>query len=504
MLESSVADRDGNYTRLRTPGRIQAFGFMLALHPQTLRVLSFSENAAAELGLSQAELAGRALSELVDTASSMTEIREAASSEYPVFNNPVPVEIRGRRFDAVLHAHDGLILAELEALAPGAPARSDLDRLNDAAIGNMLVPETLEGLLKAGPEAIRAATNFDRVMLYQFDDGYRGQVIGEALRPGTDSFLGLFFPESDIGRPARQLYEENFCRYIPHIAGPTYRMMPAENPLTGKPLDMSHAALRGVAPCHVEYLSNMGVAASMSYSIITEGRLWGLFACHHHQPAQLSPVQRLVCEQIAMMFSAKLEQVNNPAEVLEEMERRRDAVLTHSPVCSADPLSHDWTASEEAELLSLVEAEGAAIYVDGQIGEIGTCPDMGPLHDYIQNDPDRFSRLLHMYDDAGLFHSHCISSVLPFGDSMRVQGSGVLAIPLSRDAKKYLLFFRPELVVKATWGGNPNELHGSNLQARYNPRRSFAAWKEDIRDRAAPWTRAQIGNAAALRDAIMR
>ena len=281
-------------------------------------------------------------------------------------------------------------------------------------------------------------------------------------------------------------------------------MVPPENPLTGKMLDMSSAALRAVAPCHVEYLTNMGVAASMSYSIMSEGKLWGLFACHHHQPAQLSHVQRLVCEQIAMMFAAKLEQVNNPADLLEEMERRRDAVVAHSPICRENPLAHDWTADEEKELLALVEAEGAAIYIDGQVGQIGTCPDMGPLHKYIHDEPSRFARLVHMYDDAGLFHSHCISTVLPFGDQMRAQGSGILAIPLSRDDKRYLLFFRPELVVKATWGGNPAQAHGSHLQSRLTPRRSFAAWKEDIRDRATPWTRAQIDNAAALRDAIIR
>ncbi len=32
---------------------------------------------------------------------------------------------------------------------------------------------------------------------------------------------------------------------------------------------------------HIEYLRNMGVAASMSISIIVHGKLWGLFACHH-------------------------------------------------------------------------------------------------------------------------------------------------------------------------------------------------------------------------------
>jgi light-regulated signal transduction histidine kinase (bacteriophytochrome) len=503
MLESLVADKENGYARLRTPGRIQGFGTMLALHPRTLRVLCASENSGAELGIAQPELLGRALAEFAGPQSSIAELREAAADEMPVFQNPVPLEVGGRRFDAVLHAQDGLIIAELEKLVPGAPGRADLDRLNDDAIGGMMVPDTLAALMEAGPAAIRAATDFDRVMLYKFDEGYRGQVVGEARRPGVDSFMGLFFPESDIGPPARQLYEQNFCRYIPHISGASYRVLPMENPLTGRALDMSQSILRAVVPCHTEYLSNMGVAASMSFSIMSDGKLWGLFACHHYQPAQLSYVQRLVCEQIAMMFAAKLEEVVNPAALLEEMAQRRDAVLAHSPVCRPNPLGHAWSAAEEQALLALVDADGAAIYLDGQVGQIGSCPDFSQLHGYITAEPERFGRLLHMYDDAGLFYTNSVVTVLPFGEAMREKASGMLAIPLSRKPGHYLMWFRPELVVKASWGGNPGSTQIADPNARFSPRKSFAAWKEDIRDRAEPWQPVHIANAAALRDHML-
>jgi light-regulated signal transduction histidine kinase (bacteriophytochrome) len=503
MFESVVAGADSNYARLRTPGRIQGFGALLALHPRTLRILCASENVGSELGIAHADILGRPFPDLLGPEESVAELRASNAAEYPNFANPLPVEIGGRRFDAVLHAHDGLIIAELERLAPGAPTRADMDRLNEAAIVGMMVPDTLDALMEAGPAAIRAATDFDRVMLYRFDEAYRGQVVGEALLQGVDSFRGLFFPEADIGLPARQLYEQNFCRYIPHISGPTSRVLPAENPLTGRALDMSHSVLRAVAPCHIEYLNNMGVSASMSFSILSEGRLWGLFACHHHEPARLSYVQRLVCEQIAMLFTAKLEELVNPETVQAELARRREAVLGSSPICKPDPLRQSWTAEDEAALTGIVEADGAAIYLDGRVGQIGTCPDFSDLHEYIRNQPDAFARLVRMYDDDGLFYSNSIASILPFGDKMREKGSGMMVIPLSRTGRDYLMWFRPELVVKATWGGNPSERHGVDANARFTPRRSFAAWKEDIRDRAAPWTQPQIANALALRDHIL-
>jgi light-regulated signal transduction histidine kinase (bacteriophytochrome) len=241
----------------------------------------------------------------------------------------------------------------------------------------------------------------------------------------------------------------------------------------------------------------------MSFSIVSEGRLWGLFACHHYSQSQLSYVQRLVCEQIAMMFVAKVTELVNPAAVEEDMTARGEAALQLLPLFKGNPLKHDWTAEEEKTLLSMVNAEGASIYLEGQVGEIGVCPHLAELHAYIEEQPDKFDRLLRMYDEAGLFHTSSIASVLPFGVRMRERGSGVMVVPLSKKRREFLLWFRPELVVKATWAGNPSETKVKDLNARYSPRRSFAAWKEDIRDRSEPWTRLEIANAVALRDQVL-
>jgi chemotaxis family two-component system sensor kinase Cph1 len=340
-------------------------------------------------------------------------------------------------------------------------------------------------------------------MLYRFDEAYRGQVLSEAKRPGVDGFLGLFFPESDIGPLGRELYTQNFCRYIPQIAAKTVRLTPALSPLSGQPIDMSHAVLRGVAPCHIEYLTNMGVAASMSFSIVSEGRLWGLLACHHYQPAQLSYTQRMVCEQIAMLFTARLSELANPESVQAEMQQVRTQVLATSPLLQGDPIGQAWSAEDEKAVLRLVNADGAAIYVNGRVGQIGTCPDLAPLHAYLKVDPDGFDRLIHIYDDHGLFHTNCASTGTPFGAAMGEHGSGMMIIPLSRAGGSYAIWFRPEQVVKASWAGNPSAAMSADPNARANPRKSFATWKEDIRDRSAPWAELEIGNAIALRDAAL-
>ena len=47
----------------------------------------------------------------------------------------------------------------------------------------------------------------------------------------------------------------------------------------------------------------MGVAGSMSLSLVLQGELWGLIACHHRTPRFLSRARRSSCELFAEMTS---------------------------------------------------------------------------------------------------------------------------------------------------------------------------------------------------------
>src|SRR3546814_13200445 len=70
---------------------------------------------------------------------------------------------------------------------------------------------------------------------------------------------------------------------------------------------MSLCLTRAVSPIHIEYLGNMGVGDSLSISIIVEGRLWGLFACHHYGPRLPSFAQRSAAALFGPLFSLMLD-----------------------------------------------------------------------------------------------------------------------------------------------------------------------------------------------------
>jgi predicted signal transduction protein with EAL and GGDEF domain len=60
-----------------------------------------------------------------------------------------------------------------------------------------------------------------------------------------------------------------------------------------------------------------------------------------------------------------------------------------------------------------------------------------------------------------------------------------------------------ELSRTITWGGNPGEHSAVDpFNGTISPRTSFAAWKETVRGRSAPWGEANLAIARGLRSAV--
>ncbi|PLZ96385.1 cyanobacterial phytochrome A, partial [Fischerella thermalis CCMEE 5328] len=155
-------------------------------------------------------------------------------------------------------------------------------------------------------QEVRKVTGFDRVMLYKFDDDGHGSVIAEEKLETMESYLGLHYPESDIPRPARKLFASNWIRIIPDTHADPVEIFPAINPLSQRRPDLTNSILRSPYSCHIEYLHNMGVGASLTISLIKEGKLWGLIACHHQTPKYVSYEMRKACEFLGRVIFSEL------------------------------------------------------------------------------------------------------------------------------------------------------------------------------------------------------
>ena len=98
---------------------------------------------------------------------------------------------------------------------------------------------------------------YDRVMIYRFAHDGAGQVVSEAKRGDLESFLGQYFPASDIPQQARALYLRNTVRIISDASGERIPIVPVLD-ASGEPLDLSYAHLRSVSPIHLRVSAQHG------------------------------------------------------------------------------------------------------------------------------------------------------------------------------------------------------------------------------------------------------
>ena len=174
----------------------------------------------------------------------------------------------------------------------------------DTAFDLLKACEDVEALLDTITTKIKDISGFDRVMVYQFDEDWNGQVIREKHNEDMTSYLGLHFPATDIPAQARALYKKTQIRTITDtMEKPAYLMASEE---FKEPLDMTDSILRGVSPMHLEYLQNMGVRATMSIAILFQNELWGLIACHHMTPKMIKYELRNSLKIIGQLFSSTL------------------------------------------------------------------------------------------------------------------------------------------------------------------------------------------------------
>jgi light-regulated signal transduction histidine kinase (bacteriophytochrome) len=350
-------------------GGIQPHGVLLAFSEPDLTLAVVSANTEALLGRPPQSLLGRPLAEVLH-ASSLLLLTRALSQ--PV-TSTLRLEAGGRFFSGLLHRSDGLAVLELE---PAARAVGEEEALGmvDLLLSPLARARGPQGLLQAAADAVRALTGFDRVMVYRFDADWHGEVLAESRDADMDSFLGMHFPASDIPAQARALYTRNTLRLIADARAAPVPMVPAVLPSLGRPLDLSGAALRSVSSIHLEYLANMDVAASCSISLLREGALWGLIACHHRTPLHVPPATRRACDVLARLVALQLSSEERALASAALAHRTRlQSQWVERLSAEAGPLPASLTRHADL-LLGLTDAGGAALLLGEAPVLLGAAP----------------------------------------------------------------------------------------------------------------------------------
>lgn len=462
---------------IHIPGSIQPHGFLVVFSPDTAIISHCSDNIAAFLDQQPDAVIGQSVHTVFGGDNAKTILSATTKPPLEPLDSST-VTLRGRTYDAVASRSGDHTIVEFEPQPNDEQYAYDkfyYDPLRYFAV-NIREARNMDSLYQLVVNEVFKLTGIDRVKLYKFDADWNGEVMAEAKTDSMPSYLGMHFPASDIPEQARTLYTKNYLRLIPDIS---YRPSAIVPPQTDTPLDLSQAVLRSVSPVHIQYLDNMNIRASLSISVIQDGRLWGLIACHHNSPLYIPYRVRMVAEVIGHIFSAQLSSLQDVARSADS-QRRSLLIERLSLAIQQDPGSETLFTRIAPMTMDVLNACGLVFYSNKRTFLFGETPQ-----------PHVLAALLNWLQEQ------TIQDVLLTDDAQSLVGGvpgladldgGFLASRVTLIEGDFAIWFRPSVLKEVKWAGKP-EKDAIDTKAGYRltPRGSFALWKESIRSRSLPW-----------------
>jgi diguanylate cyclase (GGDEF)-like protein len=465
---------------IRIPSAIQQHGILLAVRRSDLKVVYASANVRDFFCLPVEDFLGRALPEAFGKelpaaiASVSTAGRDGSARRLSV---ELP-GIRHMRFYAVAHRIGELVCVEIEP-SVDEPSWDHLSTRAATVMESLLLAKTPVELCAAAAKEVRKLSGYDAVMIYRFHSDDHGEVIAEDKEDEIPPFLNLHFPASDIPAQARLLYLQQRSRQIPDAAYVPSSVLADAELSQGLPLDMTYCGLRSVSPIHIQYMKNMGVGASFSISLIHRHKLWGVVLCHHRTARLMPPEIRLLCDLLGQMISSLIGVTlnNEHSEELLANERRLDKLSQRMP---PGTLIAEVLKGNASELLGAAGASGAIIQLQGHTRLAGATPSM-------EDSVSLMNAAREMIKD-GIVAFSCLKEILPDFARLSQWASGGLMITIGDSLDDCVLWLRPEIEPPIYWGGDPDRAKTwDNLKGRFEPRKSFAAWKDKRRGHSHQW-----------------
>ena len=472
-------------------GAVQSFGGLLALNGDWI-VAHKSANVSDVLAIDEAVGIGDKLDDRFSRAA-MESFRSAAASllvEDQV-ERMFAIDILGdgKLFDCALHTSGEHIVLEFEPNEEGAIERG-MSTFRPL-IAQLDAQPDIRSVADKACTLLRDLLGYDRVMMYRFRHDESGEVVAEAKRDDLESFLDLRYPRTDIPQQARELFLRNRFRIIADIDDEAVPIEPVRS-LDGMPLDLSMSVLRAQSPIHVEYLRNMGVAASLSVSIVVDGKLWGLFALHHTEPRLPSFGMRTVAELFSEIVSLVIDRSLNS----ERMRQREANTLLHDRLMRSFA-DGDALITALANLSPIVgraiDFDGVSLLIDGTYKAQGKAPS-----------EEQFAKIvprLNTSPAGRLIVTESLIEVLPEASCFADVAAGAIVLPISKRPRDFLVLWRGEEVKQVTWAGDPTKAVSDD--GRLSPRKSFAAWQETMHGRSREWSAQDVQLAEGLRTTLL-
>ncbi|BAY21601.1 multi-sensor signal transduction histidine kinase [Calothrix sp. NIES-2100] len=372
----------------------------------------------------------------------------------------------------------------------------------------------LEDILKTTTTEVRSLLSTDRVMIYKFHADGSGQVIAESIyNDRLPSLLGLNFPPDDIPTHARELFIKLQVRSLVNVETQQIGHSRVSNLETGKILRQD-IHYRPVDPCHVKYLTAMGVKSSLAVPILCQKELWGLLVSHHAQSheileSEIEVVQMVVDQlSVAIAQSSLLTQAQKKAE--REANINRVATLLHAlPTIVLQPaleatvaafggsggrlcIRHNAFNLQNSKFKSLAEClipgnDCIRLYICGQQPVLAEQTIYPLIEQSIVWQEHYQSREYDVWAISDIYQMRNMRTVQVAFQGTKIRS--ILMIPLTyrQELVGYLSIFRNEIDTETLWAGRFD-----SDQRQIYPRQSFELWRETKTAQVQKWTDAEI------------
>lgn len=389
----------------------------------------------------------------------------------------------------------------------------------------------LTEILRTTVEEVRIFLDTDRVKIYKFAADGSGQTIAESIKEDNlPSLLGLHFPAEDIPPHARLRFVQARQRVIVDVASGIKITNQLDSSETNESPIAEDIRYSRVAPCHAEYLINMGVSSSLVLPILDKKQLWGLLACHQRHPKnyserELTMVQMVVDQlSIAIAQSHLLQQAKLQAG--NEAILNKISYLLHSPIATIRQKVLE-------EITKALDADGGRLYITAaptgvktQIYTTGNQPDLPDLEQsdlwqsiihnatkgISEEDLNLFPRetdfqqenlesnysinkntFTYLYAINDLYLASEFESLIPAFNSTEIRSITIVPLKYQQQCVGCLTLFRNQIETETLWAGAKN-----SDRRNHKPRKSFEAWREIKKGQAQPWTKEEIKLAKSI------
>jgi light-regulated signal transduction histidine kinase (bacteriophytochrome) len=403
------------------------------------------------------------------------------------------------------------------SLEPADPSRVNLEQENllHRIIDRIRRSLELKDILQATAVEVGEFLGTDRIKIYEFQPDGSGRVVAESIQNNCclPSLLGLTFPADDIPLYARELFAKTRARSVVNVD--TQEI--GQSGLAAVETSIAFADLeyRAVDPCHVEYLTAMGVTSSLVMPLLVHDQLWGLFVSHHSEPRQIPEIEvravQLVVDQLSVAIAQSTLTTQARAKAAQEAAISRITCLLHS-------LSTIELQAALEETVTTLQGSGGRLWIrpealdfytsdvfespakerpsDGQLPSCsvrlyttGVQPEIPaearyPLMEqysawkqFFKSGEQTVWEVQNLYKEPGLRNLQFAFRPTPI--------RGILIVPLwyRHQLLGYLSVFRNEIETEILWAGQVDP-----DRRQRPPQLSFEVWKESKRGQAQPWT----------------